>query len=60
VSYRERSYRKVSRIVRKTIHVASDDVAKLPRHEMDRVLHWSLQPPLPKPAAWGKSKAGRG
>jgi hypothetical protein len=31
----------------------------LARHEMDRVLVWSNQPPLPKPAGWGKPKARR-
>jgi hypothetical protein len=59
VSYRSSSYRKVSRIVRKTISTASGDSAQLLRFEMDRVLHWSQQPALPKPRAWGKPKAGR-
>ena len=56
MSYRSSSYRKVSRIVRKTIRTASGESAKLPRHEMDRVLHWSCQATLPKPPGWGRPR----
>ncbi|MFC8490687.1 hypothetical protein ACFUJU_07755 [Streptomyces sp. NPDC057235] len=59
MSYRHSSYRKVSRIVRKAASVSSDDAAKPPRHEMDRILHWWWQPALPKPIAWGKPKGWR-
>jgi hypothetical protein len=31
----------------------------LHRNEMDRVLHWSNQPPLPKPPGWGKPRSKR-
>lgn len=56
MSYRHSSYRKVSRIVRKTINTASGESAQLPRFEMNRILHWSQCPTLPKPAGWGKPK----
>jgi hypothetical protein len=59
VSYRHSSYRKVSQIVRKTIATVSGDSAQLLRFEMDRVLHWSQQPALPKPRAWSKPKGWR-
>ncbi|MGA4942108.1 hypothetical protein [Streptomyces cinereoruber] len=59
MSYRASSYRKVQRIVRKTISTASGESAKLPRHEMNRILHWSRQAALPKPSGWGKPKAAR-
>jgi len=56
VSYRHSSYRKMSRAVLK----ANDpENGPLTRSEMDRVLHWSNQPPLPKPPGWGKPKARR-
>jgi hypothetical protein len=60
VSYRHSSYRKLSRIVGKTIDVAPAEAPKLPRHEMDRVLHWSNRPALPKPYAWGRAEGWRG
>lgn len=60
MSYRHSSYRKMSAAVKK----AGDPTdpkggfgQKLTRAEMDRVLHWSNQPPLPKPEGWGKPKA---
>jgi hypothetical protein len=46
----------MTKVVKKAIQMASGDIADLPRHEMDRVLHWSNQPPLPKPPGWGKPK----
>jgi hypothetical protein len=56
MSYRSRSYRKMSRAVKKAGR--KDGLPPdLARHEMDRVLHWSNQPPLPKPPGWGKPKA---
>jgi hypothetical protein len=57
VSYRHTSYRKMSRVVKMALEMNSDGIANLPRHEMDRVLTWSNQEPLPKPAGWGKPKA---
>lgn len=60
MSYRHSSYRKMSRTIRKTLQTASGESAQLPRHEMDRVLHWSQQPPLPKGPRWGRPKASRG
>ncbi|MFD5107160.1 hypothetical protein [Streptomyces cinereoruber] len=59
MSYRASSYRKVQRIVRKTISTASGESAKLPRHEINRILHWSQDPALPKPSGWGKPKGWR-
>lgn len=57
MSYRHSSYRKMSRVVRKALEMTSEGISNLPRNEMDRVLHWSNQPPLPKPDGWGKPKA---
>lgn len=60
MSYRHSSYRKMSRAVRKANAArAKGEPYDLHRNEMDRVLHWSNQPPLPKPPGWGKSKAKR-
>lgn len=62
MSYRHSSYRKMSSAVARANRAEAEtevgaDV--LERHEMDRVLHWSNQPPLPKPFGWGKPKAWR-
>lgn len=54
MSYRHSSYRKMSRAVLKAAHL--DPAPQLTRAEMDRVLHWSNQKPLPKPPGWGKPK----
>lgn len=59
MSYRHTSYRKMSRVVAKAMAMNSKEFSELPRHEMDRVLHWSNQPPLPKPFAWGKPRDWR-
>lgn len=60
MSYRHSSYRKMSAAVRK-VNAARDrgEPYDLHRSEMDRVLHWSNQPPLPKPPGWGKPKKAR-
>lgn len=56
MSYRHSSYRKMSRAV-KAARVRRDGlVPYLTTAQMDRVLHWSNQPPLPKPPGWGKPK----
>lgn len=60
MSSRHSSYRKMSRIVRKTISTASGESARLPRFEMNRILHWSQRPALPKGPLWGRPKAARG
>jgi len=58
VSYRHSSYRKMSRAVAKAVNAATvGERQDLARAEMNRVLHWSNQPPLPKPPGWGKPKA---
>lgn len=54
MSYRERSYRKLKKAVGK----ANENVAlradpDLTRFEMNRVLQWSRQAPLPKADDWG-------
>jgi hypothetical protein len=55
VSYRHSSYRKLSRAVAKANEAtAKGEKPDLARHEMCRVLHWSNQPALPKPATWGR------
>jgi hypothetical protein len=67
VSYRHRSYRKMSVAVKKAnaAHVDGGPgehpgmAFGLTRSEMDRVLHWSGQPALPKPPGWGKPKSRR-
>jgi hypothetical protein len=59
VSYRHSSYRKMSRSVAKALEMDSSEIAGLPRHEMNRVLHWSNQPPLPKPEGWGAPRSKR-
>ena len=59
MSYRHSSYRKMSKVVKKSLEMTSGEIADLPRHEMDRVLHWSNQLALPKPAGWGKPKGWR-
>jgi hypothetical protein len=60
MSYRHRSYRKMSRAVAKAANAAAvGERPDLARHEMDRVLVWSNQAPLPKPTWWGKPKGQR-
>lgn len=59
MSYRHSSYRKMSRVVTKALAMPPEAAARLPRHEMDRVLHWSNQAPLPKPFGWGKPQGWR-
>lgn len=54
MSYRHRSYRKMSAAVMKANRAGATTLAN---HEIDRVLHWSNQPALPKPPGWGKPKA---
>jgi len=60
MSYRHTSYRKMSTAVAKTATArAKGEPYDLHRSEMDRVLHWSNQPPLPKPPGWGRPKSRR-
>jgi hypothetical protein len=60
VSYRHSSYRKMSRAVAKANNAtAVGERPDLTRAEMNRVLHWSNQAPLPKPFWWGKPKGWR-
>jgi hypothetical protein len=60
VSYRHSSYRKMSAAVAKANTArAKGEPYDLHRNEMDRVLHWSNQPALPKPAGWGRPKSRR-
>lgn len=60
MSYRHHNYRKMSRAVRKAnAATAVGERPDLARHEMDRVLHWSNQPALPKPPGWGVPRAKR-
>lgn len=61
MSYRASSYRKLKRAIGKAnANVAATGEPDLTRSEMNRVLHWSRQQPLPKPFAWGKPKGWRG
>jgi hypothetical protein len=55
MSYRHSSYRKLSRAVKKAL----SDGPILTRAEMNRVLHWSNQPPLPRPPGWGVPRRRR-
>jgi hypothetical protein len=63
VSYRHTSYRKMSKAIARANEARTKGLDAehfgLARHEIDRVLHWSNQPPLPKPFAWGKPKDWR-
>jgi len=60
VSYRHRSYRKMGAALKKANTAAHrGDPFDLHRSEMDRVLTWSNQEPLPKPPGWGRPKARR-
>ena len=60
MSYRASSYRKLKRAIGKAnANVAASGEPDLTRSEMNRVLHWSRQQPLPKPGDWGRPKAGR-
>jgi len=60
VSYRHASYRKMGAAVAKAnTAMAKGEPYDLHRAEMDRVLHWSNQPPLPKSPGWGKPKSRR-
>ncbi|MEW2498403.1 hypothetical protein AB0942_33455 [Streptomyces nodosus] len=54
MSYRHSSYRAMSAAVNKATKPGGPE---LTRAEMDRVLHWSNRPALPKPEGWGKPKA---
>ncbi|MFF3363556.1 hypothetical protein [Streptomyces misionensis] len=57
MSYRHSSYRKLSRVVAKANNAtAVGERPDLSRAEMNRVLHWSNQPALPKPPGWGEPK----
>ncbi|MEV4232383.1 hypothetical protein AB0J81_36005 [Streptomyces bobili] len=56
MSYRHSSYRKLSAAVKKAM---LEDTPPLKRAEMNRVLHWSNQPSLPKPEGWGEPKGRR-
>ncbi|MEU3522297.1 hypothetical protein AB0E62_00210 [Streptomyces sp. NPDC038707] len=59
MSYRHSSYRKMCRAISKAnTATAVGERPDLTRTEMNRVLHWSNQPSLPKPAGWGKPKRG--
>ena len=51
MSYRHRSYRKMGAAVKKAM---SGRGGELTPSEIGRVMHWSNQPPLPKPPGWGK------
>lgn len=60
MSYRHSSYRKMSKAVAKANEAtAVGEKPALTRAEMNRVLHWSNRPALPKPADWGKPKGWR-
>ncbi|MFF9268587.1 hypothetical protein [Streptomyces rochei] len=52
MSYRHSSYRRLSKAVKKAMTPSQD--GPLTRAEMNRVLHWSNRPALPKPATWGR------
>lgn len=54
MSYRHSSYRKLTKAVN-----LSFTGTELATAEMDRVMHWSNRPPLPKPPGWGKPKSQR-
>lgn len=57
MSYRHSSYRKMARAVAKANNAtAVGERPDLTRAEMNRVLVWSNQPPLPKPPTWGKAR----
>lgn len=58
MSYRHSSYRKMSAAVLRASRI-NDEPPDLTRFEMDRVLHWSNQPPLPKPPGWGVPRRKR-
>lgn len=55
MSYRHSSYRKMSKAVKKASR-SDGRPPDLARSEMDRVMHWSDRPALPKPPGWGKPK----
>lgn len=59
MSYRHSSFRKMSKVAKKAMELDSNEIADLPRNEVNRVLEWSLLDPLPKPEGWGKPKAKR-
>ena len=57
MSYRHSSYRKLGKAVEKAGRPRlGKPHENLSTAEMDRVLHWSNQPPLPKPPGWGRPK----
>ena len=60
MSCRHSSYRKLKKAVDKAnAQVAATGEPDLNRSEMNRVLHWSRQAPLPKPDDWGRPRAAR-
>lgn len=64
MSYRHSSYRKLSAAVKKATAAHIDGGSGehpgtafgLTRSEMDRILHWSMSPPLPKSREWGNRR----
>lgn len=61
MSYRHSSYRKLKKAVSKAIEgLPTRANPDLSRDEVNRVLHWSRQAPLPKPDGWGRPKGWRG
>ena len=59
MSYRHSSYRKLAKALDRANNPASGESVQLSRSEMNRVLHWSRQGPLPKGPQWGRPKAAR-
>lgn len=60
MSYRHNSYRKLSKAIAKAnAQTAAGGEPDLARFEMNRVMHWSNRPALPKPEGWGKAKGRR-
>lgn len=60
MSYRHSSYRKMGKALRKANAAARrGEPFDLVRSEMDRVLCWTNEPPLPKPANWGVPRRKR-
>lgn len=56
MSYRHSNYRKMSAAVLKAMRPSQ---GQLTTAEMDRVLHWSRQPALPKQPGWGVPRRKR-
>ena len=60
MSYRHSSYRKLKKAVGKAnAYTFGGEEPQLTRFEMDRVMHWSQRPPLPKSDDWGRPRAAR-